>query len=161
MIDEANKLAKYIGLEKVPKSWNIAFENIKDNIPNEIKWLNKEYAKAVLKFYKINDDTFKKKYFRTIDMINSDQYLKCLCYLWYYILYVDKTGLYKDVWNWKTSNELFKNAGNYMMPVVVILSGYNMHIKNMKDRNFDKEQIEEQIINIKECCTADKKRFGI
>ncbi len=161
MIDEVNKLAKYIGLEKVPKSWNIAFDKIKDNIPNEIKWLDREYAEAVLKYYGITDNDFKKEYFKTIDMINSDRYLKCLCYLWHYILYIDKTGLYKDVWDWKISNKLFKNAGNYMMPVVVLLSGYDMHIKNMRDRKFDKEQIEEQIRNINECCTADKKRFGI
>lgn len=161
MIEKVNELTKYIGLEKVPQSWNMAFDKIKTNIPNEIKWLNKEYAESVLKYYRIIDTSFKKDYFKTIDMVNSDSYLKTLCYLWHYILYVDKTGLYKDVWNWKTSNELFKNAGNYMMPVVVLLSGYDIHIQNMKNRKFDKEQIEEQIKNINECCTADKKRFGI
>lgn len=161
MIYEVNELAQYIGLEKLPKSWNMALDKIKDNIPNEIRWLNKEYAESVLKYYRITDNDFKKEYFKAIDMINSNNYLKTLCYLWHYILYVDKTGLYKDVWNWKTSNELFKNAGNYMMPVVVLLSGYDMHIKNMKNRKFDKEQIEEQIRNINECCISDKKRFGI
>lgn len=161
MIDEVNKLAKYIGLEKIPKSWNIAFDKIKDDIPNEIKWLNKEYAERVLKYYKITDNSFKKEYFKTINMINSDNYLKTLCYLWHYILYIDKTGLYKDVWNWKVSKELFENEGNYMMPVVALLSGYDVHIENMKKRNFDNEQIEEQIKNINECCTLDRKRFDI
>lgn len=88
MIDEANKLAKYIGLEKVPKSWNMALDKIKDNIPNEIRWLNKEYAESVLKYYRITDNDFNKDYFKTIDMINSNQYLECLCYLWHYILYM-------------------------------------------------------------------------
>lgn len=139
MIDEVNKLAKYIGVEKVPQSWNIAFDKIKDDIPNEIRWLNKEYAESVLKYYRITDNDFKKEYFKAIDMINSNNYLKTLCYLWHYILYVDKTGLYKDVWNWKTSNELFKNAGNYMMPVVVLLSGNDFLIFVFQEKDLDVE----------------------
>lgn len=71
-----------------------------------------------------------------------------LCYLWHYILYIDDSGLYKDVWNWKETKDLFKEVGNYMMPVIALLSGYEIHLKNMKNRKFDQEQIEEQIKNI-------------
>ena len=150
---QMSELARYIGLEESPQSWKIAFEKIKNNIPKTITWLDKKYEEGVLIFYKLDDVGFRKKYLETIDIINSNIYLKVLCYLWHYILYIDDTGLYKDVWNWKETKELFKEAGNYMIPVVVLLSGYELHLNNMKNRNFDKEQINEQIKNINQCCT--------
>lgn len=158
---QMDELAKYIGLEEAPQSWNIAFENIKRNIPNKIKWLDKKHAIKVLEYYNINDEIFNNKYLETLDMINANVYLKVLIYLWHYILYIDRTGLYKDVWNWKETDRLFKNIGNYMIPVVVLLSGNEIHLKNMKKRKFDKKQIEEQIKNINQCCTIDKQRFNI
>lgn len=156
-----NELAKYIGLENAPKSWKIAFDKIKNNIPKTIKWLDKKYADEVLSYYKLEDINFRKKYLETIDMINSNIYLKVLCYLWHYILYIDDSGLYKDVWNWKETKELFKEVGNHMMPVIALLSGYEIHLKNMKNRKFDQEQTQEQIKNINQCCTMDKQRFDI
>ena len=158
---QMDELAKYIGLEKAPQTWKIAFEKIKFNIPSKIKWLDKEHAKSILEYYNLKEETFKNKYLETIDMINANIYLKVLSYLWHYILYIDSTGLYKDVWNWKETNKLFENVGNHMLPVVVLLSGNEIHNRNMKSRKFDKEQIEEQIRNINQCCTMDKKRFGI
>ena len=158
---QMDELAKYIGLEKAPISWKIAFEKIKLNIPDRIKWLNKEQAIKVLEYYNLEDENFKNKYLETIDMINENIYLKILSYLWHYILYVDRTELYKDVWNWNKTDKLFQNAGNYMIPVIVLLSGNEIHLKNMKDRKFDQEQIKEQIKNINQCCTMDKQRFNI
>lgn len=158
---QMSELAKYIGLKEVPKSWKIAFEKIKNNIPKKIKWLDKKYADEVLNYYKLDDINFRKKYIETIDMINSNIYLKVLCYLWHYILYIDDSGLYKDVWNWKETEDLLKKAGNHMMPVIALLSGYEIHLKNMKNRKFDQEQIQEQMKNINQCCTMDKQRFDI
>lgn len=158
---QMSELVKYIGLEDSPQSWKIAFEKIKNNIPKTIKWLDKKYADEVLNYYKLDDMDFRKKYLETIDMINSNIYLKVLCYLWHYILYIDDSGLHKDVWNWKETKGLFKEAGNHMMPVVALLSGYEIHLKNMENRKFDQEQIDEQIKNVNQCCTMDRQRFGI
>lgn len=158
---QMDELAKYIGLEKAPQSWKVAFENIKLNIPSKIKWLDKEQAIKVLEYYNLNDEIFKNKYLETLDMINANVYLKVLSYLWHYILYIDSTGLYKDVWNWKETDKLFENVGNYMIPVVILLSGSEIHKRNMKNRKFDQKQIEEQIRNINQCCTMDKQRFNI
>ena len=158
---QMSELAKYIGLEDSPQSWKIAFEKIKNNIPKTIKWLDKKYEDEVLNYYKLDDISFRKKYLETIDMINSNIYLKVLCYLWHYILYIDDSGLYKDVWNWNETKGLFKDAGNHMLPVVALLSGYEIHLKNMENRKFDQEQIDEQIKNVNKCCTMDSQRFGI
>ncbi len=81
---QMDELAKYIGLEEAPQSWNIAFENIKRNIPNKIKWLDKKHAIKVLEYYNINDEIFNNKYLETLDMINANVYLKVLIYLWHY-----------------------------------------------------------------------------
>ena len=42
------------------------------------------------------------------------------------------------------STNLFKSSGNYMIPVIALLSGCKLHKENMSKRNYDKEQIEEQ-----------------
>lgn len=138
---QVDQLAQYIGFDTTPASWKIAYKEIKNNIPQNIKWLDKQYVLSVLKYYKLNDMSFIKKYLETIEMINSNFYLRQICYLWHYILYIDNSDLYKDVWNWKRSENLLKNAGSDMMPVVVLLSGYEKHLQNMKKRKYDNEQI--------------------
>lgn len=160
-MNSIEELAKYIGLDKVPKSWYEAYKNInKEEISLE-KLLDKRYFSNILEFYRIDVEEFKTNLFETIELIKKDKKLKLILYLFYYILFIDRTGLYKDIWNWEMSNNLFKNSGSYMVPVIALLSGYEIHKKNMEKRNFDKEQIEEQIKNIKECCFLDKKRFNI
>ena len=65
------------------------------------------------------------------DLVKKDEKLQIIVYLLYYILYIDNTGLYKDVLNWKMSTNLFKSSGNYMIPVIALLSGCKLHKENM------------------------------
>ena len=160
-MNSVEELAKYIGLVKVPKSWYEAFKNMNMEEISLEKFLDKRYFSNILEFYRIDDEEFKTNLFETIELIKKDKKLQLILYLFYYILFIDRTELYKDIWNWEISNNLFKNAGSYMVPVIALLSGCEIHKKNMGKRNFDKEQIEEQIKNIKACCFLDKKRFNI
>ena len=160
-MNSVEALAEYIGLDKVPKSWYEAFKNMNMEEISLEKLLDKRYFSNIIEFYRINDEEFKTNLFKTIKLIKKDKKLQLILYLFYYILFIDRTELYKDIWNWEISNNLFKNAGSYMVPVIALLSGCEIHKKNMGKRNFDKEQIEEQIKNIKECCFLDKKRFNI
>ena len=49
------ELAKYIGLDKVPKSWYEAYKNInKEEIFLE-KLLDKRYFSNIIEFYRINN----------------------------------------------------------------------------------------------------------
>lgn len=154
------ELAKYIGLNDIPKSWYVAYKEIKDRkIPKTI--LEKDLLSEILEYYEVNDMDFKSNILDTVDLVKKDEKLQIIVYLLYYILYIDNTGLYKDVWNWKMSTNLFKSAGNYMIPVIALLSGCKLHKENMSKKNYDKEQIEEQKKNIRECCLLDKKRFNI
>ena len=156
-MNSVEALAEYIGLDKVPKSWYEAFKNMNMEEISLEKLLDKRYFSNILEFYRIDDEEFKTNLFETIELIKKDKKLQLILYLFYYILFIDRTGLYKDIWNWEISNNLFKNAGSYLVPVIALLSGCEIHKKNMGKRNFDKEQIEEQIKNIKDCCFLDKK----
>ena len=156
-MNSVEELAKYIGLVKVPKSWYEAFKNMNMEEISLEKLLDKRYFSNILEFYRIDDEEFKTNLFETIELIKKDKKLQLILYLFYYILFIDRTELYKDIWNWEISNNLLKNAGSYMVPVIALLSGCEIHKKNMGKRNFDKEQIEEQIKNIKDCCFLDKK----
>ncbi len=152
------ELAKYIGLNYTPKSWYIAYKEIKDKkIPKTI--LEKDLLSEILEYYEVNDMDFKSNILDTVDLVKKDKKLQIIVYLLYYILYIDNTGLYKDVWNWKMSTNLFKSAGNHMIPVIALLSGCKLHKENMIKKNYDKEQIEEQKKNIRECCLQDKKKI--
>ncbi len=154
------ELAKYIGLNDTPNSWYVAYKEIKEKkLPETI--LEKDLLSEILEYYEVNDMDFKSNILDTVDLVKKDEKLQVIVYLLYYILYIDNTGLYKDVWNWKMSTNLFKSAGNYMIPVIVLLSGCKLHKENMRKRNYDKEQINEQKKNIRECCLLDKKRFNI
>lgn len=154
------ELAKYIGLNDTPNSWYVAYKEIKEKkLPETI--LEKDLLSEILEYYEVNDMDFKSNILDTVDLVKKDEKLQIIVYLLYYILYIDNTGLYKDVWNWKMSTNLFKSAGNYMIPVIVLLSGCKLHKENMIKRNYDEEQINEQKKNIRECCLLDKKRFNI
>ena len=159
-IDVLN-LAKYINMEEIPKSWNIAIKQIKDRIPERIDWLDIKESKKILGFYGINGSEYIEKYIEAVNMINKDLELKKLVYLWHYILYMDNTNLSHDIWNWNTTKNLYIDHGNFMLPVVALLSGYKMHIKIMSERKYSKKQIEIQKENIKKICTNDNKRYNL
>lgn len=156
-----DELAQYIGFDEAPYSWKIAAEKIELSSIKTPKWLDKKYITKILEFYGLLDLSFKKKCFDMIDQIIKDISLIRICNLCHYILYLDQTGLYQDIWNWKETDKMYENAGSYMLPVLVLLSGYETHLKNMVKRNFDEEQIKEQKRNIVLSCTSDKNRFFI
>lgn len=158
---EIDKLAKYINMNETPMSWKIAYDYIRNKIPEKVEWLEKENGLAILEYYQINDEKFRMQYFQTIDMINQDRHLKTICYLWYYILFIDQTGLYKDVWRWKENEQLYRYAGNEILPAVVMLGGWQLHQNMMKKKNYDEIQIEEQKRNIRQCCLKDRQQFHI
>ena len=154
------ELAKYIGLNDTPKSWYVAYkEIIEKKLPKTI--IDKNLLSEILEYYEIGNLDFESNLIETVDLVKKDEKLQIIVYLLYYILYIDNTGLYKDVLNWKMSTNLFKSSGNYMIPVIALLSGCKLHKENMIKRNYDKEQINEQKQNIRECCLLDKQRSNI
>lgn len=154
-------LANYINMESIPNSWRVAFDEISNEIPEKIDWLDIEKSKEILDFYELKEQNYRKQYLETVQMVNNDEVLKNIVYLWHYILYRDNSNLANDVWSWKTTMNLYKKHGNYMLPVIAMLSGYTIHKQMIKKRGFSQNQIKCQKENINKTCTNDGKRYNI
>lgn len=152
------ELANYISLEDIPSAWKNCFAEIKNSYnPN---WLEKYDFDQILNYYEF-DDSFKERFTNELNSLNNDKKLNFICYIMYYILFIADHKNYYNIWSWKSTLNIFKNNGSYMIPVVALLCGYEFHIKNMEIRNFDSEQISLQKYNIKLVCTNDKIKYGI
>lgn len=146
------ELANYISLERIPSSWSACYEDIKKQYnPN---WLNKYDFNRILSYYDF-DSSFKKRISKEISLLEQDHRLNMICFIMYYILFLADTKNYNNIWSWKSTYNIFKHNGSYMIPVVALLCGYQFHIENMQQRNFDAKQIELQKYNIRLTCTND------
>lgn len=153
-----DELANYISLEDIPSAWENCFEEIK--ISYNPDWLKKYDFNLILNYYGF-DDYFKKRFINELNLLDNDRRLNIICYIMYYILFKADDRNYYNIWSGKSTLNIFKHNGSYMIPVVALLCGYEFHIKNMEARNFDSEQIALQKYNIKLVCTNDKIKYGI
>lgn len=152
------ELANYISLEEIPSSWNNCFNYISNKYqPN---WLNCFDFNEILEYYEF-DDAFKNRVKQEIELLNNDTKLNFICYIFYYILFYADYKNYCNIWSWKSTINVFNNNGSYTISVIALLCGYEIHIKNMKFRKFDNNQIELQKYNIRLTCTNDRKKHNI
>lgn len=152
------ELANYISMENIPSSWLNCYEDIK--IQYKANWLDEYDFKIILSYYNF-DDKFKKRFDYEIKILKQDNKLNMICFIMYYILFLADTKDYYNIWSWKSTRNIFKNNGSYMIPVVALLCGYQFHIESMKQRNFDDEQIKVQKYNIRLICTNDIIKYKI
>lgn len=152
------ELANYISLDEIPNAWKNCFEKIKNSYNPD--WLEKYDFDLILNYYEF-DDSFKERFINEINLLNTDNKLNYICYIMYFILFIADNKNYYNIWSWKSTLNIFKNNGSYMIPVVALLCGYEFHIKNINLRNFDSEQIALQKYNIKLVSTNDKIKYGI
>lgn len=151
-------LADYISFDFIPSSWKNCFRNVQKIYQED--WLSQYNFDEILTYYGF-DDSFKQRFFSEIASLKKDKKLSQLCFLMYYILFLADEEDYYNIWSWKSSPKIFSKHGSYMMPVVSLLCGYSFHIKNMKKRSFNLEQIDLQKQNVCLACTSDKKRYQI
>ncbi|MCI8569700.1 MAG: hypothetical protein HFJ11_06995 [Bacilli bacterium] len=152
------ELANYISLEDIPSSWLNCYEDIKKQY--NCNWLDEYDFKLILSYYNF-DNKFRKKFEDEIKILKQDNKLNMICFIMYYILFLADSKNYYNIWSWKSTIDVFKNNGSYMIPVVALLCGYQFHIESMKQRNFDDEQIEIQKYNIRLTCTNDSIKYNI
>lgn len=152
------ELTKYIGIIEIPSSW----QNCKEKIDKTFKpnWLDDLEFNYMLTFYGF-DEGFKNRFLKEVDLLKKDAKLNYICYLMYYILFESVAADYYNIWSWKSTPDVFKEHGSYMIPVVSLLCGYKIHIHNMKVRGFDQEQIDIQKYNIRLTCLNDNFRFNM
>jgi len=148
-------LCQYINVGYVPEEWAKYYNEALSHFDKN--WLCRDF-KEMFNFYGF-DEQFKKRFREEIDVLNRDIKLNILVYLWYFILYRIEDKYIIPCW--KNGDYLFKNNGSYMMMVVSLLMGYDIHKKIMIDKKYDEEQIKCHKENIKLTCTSDKNRLGI
>ncbi|MCT4613083.1 MAG: hypothetical protein N4A47_06920 [Clostridia bacterium] len=159
--NDIKEIANYIGFEIVPNSWRECYDKAMELMPREIEWLKLDFLDNALEFYKIKDESLKLMYINSIMEISKNDLLKRYVFLCHYILFIDKNFNYRDCWNWKATKELINKHDNLNFNVIILLSGFKSHSKNMVNRGFDKKQIEYHKEGIKNCCINDYNRFNI
>ena len=156
-----NELANYINMTYIPNSWKECYSNSLANLLN-IKWLKKNYIKKAIKVYKLNDEKeYVQEIFKAIKIIKNNDKLRILANLFHYILFKDRTNQINDVWNWGYSENLFNVMGNNLLPLIVLLSGYKLHIANMKNKKFDNTEKQDSITSVHNACLKDKNFLGL
>lgn len=143
-------LSNYIGVEDIPNDWIKYYSSAKDTFNKD--WLNINFEE-IIKFYDLNND-FKKLVLDEVEVLKKDVNLNFLAYLWYFIVFKNEDKYYIPRWS---VNSCKDNV--YMMNVVVLLMGYEIH-KNVM-RYYAEEQINYHKENIRLTCVSDSKRLGI
>lgn len=116
---------------------------------------NKEKIKEALDYYLIKDADYQEKCNICIDEIIRQKNIYIKAKEVYEILYTDETGKFKELWNEKDINILFGQKVNPFITNILLLLGFEYHIKNIKKYDFDDEQIKKQKQRIKECLLND------
>ncbi len=116
---------------------------------------NKEKIKEALDYYLIKDADYQEKCNICIDEIIRQKNIYIKAKEIYEILYTDETGKFKELWNEKDINILFGQKVNPFITNILLLLGFEYHIKNIKKYDFDDEQIKKQKQRIKECLLND------
>lgn len=116
---------------------------------------NKEKIKEALDYYLIKDADYQEKCNICIDEIIRQKNIYIKAKEIYEILYTDETGKFKELWNKKDINILFGQKVNPFITNILLLLGFEYHIKNIKKYDFDDEQIKKQKQRIKECLLND------
>lgn len=155
------ELAEYINMPFIPISWEKCYKNSLNNL-SVTKWLNKNYIKNAIKFYGlIKERQYVKEIYKTIEVVKKDEKLIIIANLMHYILFEDKTNQIADVWKWNYNEKLFEVIGNNMLPLIVLLSGYQIHKMNIHYKKLDKLQKQFSIKGVHDSCLKDKKILGL
>lgn len=89
-----------------------------------------------LDYYKIDDIDYKNKCYKCAYDINSNIEFNKKVEEIYNILYTDKSFKIDTLWKKQNMIELFGTNYNPFVTSVLVLLGYELHDKNMKDKNY-------------------------
>ena len=125
--------------------------------------ISKDIIDKAFLFYNI-DLQYRDKCYNCIEEINKNDKLRLSFSKLYKKLYIEEFIKIKDLWQCKDIDELFGDVVNPFVTNIMILLGYNYHMENMQQYNFDVTQINVHKKRVKECFESDlklRKRDGI
>lgn len=108
-----------------------------------------------LKYYQINDIDYKNKCYKCVKDINSINDFNVKSEEIYDILYTDKSLKIDTLWKRQNMIELFGEQYNPFITSVLVLLGWNLHDKNMINKNYTDTQKELYKKRVKETLTND------
>lgn len=103
--------------------------------------ITKAIIDDALKFYSISDDEYKMKCYKCVDEINQNSDYQEIVSNVYNILFLDKDDNIRKLWSIKNLKELFEDINNPFITNVLLLSGYDVHKRNMNKYALDSKQI--------------------
>lgn len=154
-VKDIKSLGEYIGIEIIPEDWAKYYDDALDSFDKD--WIAMDFNE-MFDFYELDED-FRNRFLKEIEMLKKDIDLNFLVYLWYFIMY-SINDKYK-IERWKNQDNMFRNKGSHMMPVVSMLMGYSIHKKMMIENKYDEEQIKIHKENIRRTCNYDRERLGL
>lgn len=153
----AEKLAKYISLSEVPEAWEKYWEKCRAKYRND--WLEQYDWDEIINYYDL-DETIAQRIKEANTELRQDEILNYLGYLLHYVIY-DTESDGGDVWSWNVKENTFSEHGSWKIPLLVMLSGYPLHLQNMKKRHFDDFQVVWQKKIIKSICGFDDRYYHL
>lgn len=117
--------------------------------------MNKSVIDRALLFYDINDENYKNKCYKCLDSLNKNIKTLKKFYNIRNKIYNNKNRKIEKLWETKSKDKMFDKKVHPYITNLLLLSGYNIHKKNMKKFNLDIEQIKIHKLRVKECLTKD------
>ncbi len=117
--------------------------------------INKSKVKDALEFYGIKDEQYLNNCYKCIEVLNTNTSLKIKADNIYDILYKDNTNKISELWKFKETQELFGAIYHPFITNILLLSGYEIHLKNMKKYNLDNKQCDIHKKRVKQTLTND------
>lgn len=93
--------------------------------------MNIETIDNALLYYGINDEEYKTQCYNCLESVKYNATLQKEFNDLFNVLFVDKTNKIKDLWNIKSLNALFSETVHPYITSLLLLSGYEIHQKNM------------------------------
>lgn len=117
--------------------------------------IDKDMIKEALEFYDIDDKEYLNKCYQCIEFMNDNLKLKLKVKEIYDILYKNEKNKIDKLWEIKNLEELFGKTYHPFITNILLLSGYEIHLINMKKYKLDTEQCCIHKRRVKEALTND------
>lgn len=108
-----------------------------------------------LKYYEINDVDYRNKCYKCIKDVNKIEDFNIKAEEIYNILYTDKSYKIDTLWKKQNMIDLFGEHYNPYITNILVLFGYEIHCKNMKNKKYSDEQKQLYKQRVKEALTND------
>lgn len=119
--------------------------------------MNTKTIDNALLYYGINDKEYKIQCYNCLETVKHNITLQKEFNDLFNVLFVDKTNKIKELWNIKSLNILFSETVHPYITNLLLLSGYEIHQKNIDNYKLDEEQINIHKLRVKETLTNDIK----